>query len=496
MRATRGALFVLVLSCWGCHHADKGTSPPPGADLGVGPGDTSDMTPPPGGGSSDLASPPGGGSPDLAPPPGGGSPDLAPPTGGGSPDMTPTGPSCPSPTPPDPLRAQRDACTFAANAMPADTLGVSEQERAAIPIKHIIVVMKENRSFDHLFGQLHASGQPDAEPVPATWTNLDNNGVVVAPHHEVTTCDKSDPPHQWVEMHAQSDGGKMDGFVKSGANSSPASDGHFTMGYYDATDIPFYYWLANTFSIADHYFPSVLSGTWANRDYLVAATSSGIKNTGDKQFTGTIIFDKLDTAKVSWNVYTDDWAPLEFSVSWAPRKAWGRVSDFMAAANGGTLPSVSFVDADTPAAPPETDEHPPSDVQAGEDWTRKLYETIVHSPQWPETVLLFTYDEAGGFADHVPPPSSCAPSADQAEFTELGIRVPLIVVSPWARRHYVSHVVHQHTSILRFIELLFDVPAMTARDANSDALLDMFDFKCPQTVPIPDPPAAGTGRCM
>jgi phospholipase C len=357
--------------------------------------------------------------------------------------------------------------------------------------------MKENRSFDHLFGQLSTS-QHDVEAVPATWTNLDASGGSVAPHHSTTTCEKADPPHQWNEMHAQANGGKMDGFVKSGAQSSPASDGHFTMGYYDSTDIPFYYWLANTFSIADHYFPSVLSGTWANRDYLVAATSKGTKNTGsDPQLSGVpLIFDQLDQVKVSWNVYTDDIAPLEFSVAWGSRKKWGKVSDFLAAVKNGTLPAVSFVDATTAIAPPSSDEHPPADVQVGEAWTRSIYGAVVHGPKWPETVLFFTYDEAGGFADHVPPPKSCAPSADQSEFTELGIRVPLVAVSPWARRHHVSHAVHEHTSILRFIELLFDLPALTARDANSDALLDMFDFDCPNTMPVADPPAAGTGRCL
>ncbi len=422
---------------------------------------------------------------------------AATPDAGEAPAAIDAGPACPSAPAGDPLRAMREACTFTAGARVADTLGMSEAARHAMPIKHVIVVMKENRSFDHILGALSKSGQPDAEAVPATWTNPDASGAQVAPYHETSTCVKSDPPHQWDEMHAQSNGGRMDGFVSSGAHSSPPSNGHFTMGYYDSSDIPFYYWLASTYAIADHHFPSVLSGTWANRDYLVAATSNGTRNTGsDPQLSGVpIIFDKLDEQQVSWGVYTDDLAPLEFSVAWGLRKH-GKVADFMKALQDGTLPAVSFVDATTAFAPPSLDEHPPGDVQAGEGWTRSIYQAVVHSSAWPETVLFFTYDEAGGFADHVPPPSSCAPSPDQSEFTELGIRVPLIVVSPWARKHYVSHEVHQHTSILRFIELLFDVPALTARDANSDALLDMFDFDCPASAAVADPPAAGTGRCL
>lgn len=406
-------------------------------------------------------------------------------------------PTCPSTPATDPLSAQRDACTFAAGAKAADTLGFTDEMRQAMPIKHVIVLMKENRSFDHLFGQLSKQGQPDAEAVPSTFAPADKDGKPVAPFHQTTTCVQYDPPHQWDNMHAQCNGGKMDGFVTSATQSTPASDGTFVMGYYDNTDIPFYYWLANTYSIADRYFPSVLSGTWSNRDYLVAGTSHGTKNTStDPQLDGVpLIFDKLDTAGVSWGVYSDDIAPLEFSVKWGSRKAYQKVDALLASLADGTLPSVVFVDATTNFALPQLDEHPTGDVQAGEAWTKTLYDAVVKSPKWNETAMFFTYDEAGGFADHVPPPKSCAPSADQAEFTELGMRVPLIVISPWARRHFVSHQVHQHTSILRFIETLFDVPALTARDANSDALLDMFDFTCGNKDAIGDAPAAGTGKC-
>jgi len=406
--------------------------------------------------------------------------------------------SCPSAPPDDPLRSQRESCTFASGSKATDTLGLTADAQKALPIKHVIVLMKENRSFDHIFGQLSKSGQPDAEAVPATFTSADPSGAPVAPYHETTTCDKSDPPHQWDDMHAQVNGGLMDGFVKSGTKSDPPSDGHFTMGYYDATDLPFYYWLANSYAIADHHFASVQSGTWSNRDYLVAATSKGTKNTAsDPQLSGVpIIFDQLEQAGVSWNVYTDDLAPLEFSVAWGSRKKWGKVADFLAALKDGSLPAVAFLDATTELSPPGLDEHPPADVQAGEAWTRMIYDAIVSSPTWKDTALFFTYDEAGGFADHVAPPKSCAPSPDQSDFTELGIRVPLILISPYARRHHVSHAVHQHTSILRFIELLFDLPAFTARDANSDALLDLFDFACPDPTPPANPPTPGSGRCL
>jgi len=121
----------------------------------------------------------------------------------------------------------------------------------------------------------------------------------------------------------------------------------------------------------------------------------------------------------------------------------------------------------------------------------------VKSPLWEKSAMLFTYDEGGGYFDHVPPPEqACVARPQDAEFHELGVRVPLVAISPYARRHFVSHVQHEHTSITRLIELLFDLPALTARDANSDALLELFDFECPTKDPLPEAPAPGTGGCV
>jgi phospholipase C len=396
------------------------------------------------------------------------------------------------------LADRRAACEFTAGALPKDTI---EPQSCANPIKHVIVLMKENRSFDHFFGKLHDNGQPDAEAVPSSFTNLDPTGATVAPTHATTTCIQWDPHHQWEDMHAQSNGGKMDGFVtNAAAHNDPAdakvpnTDGHFTMNYYDQTDLPFYYWLGGTFALADRYFTSVLSGTWSNRDYLVAATSNGVKNTlEDPMFTGPIIFDKLDALGVTWQIYSDNsFFPLEGSVAWGNRKIQDDVATFYAALADGSLPSVAFIDATLN----DTDEHPWANVQRGEAWTRTLVEKLTQSPIWGSTVLFWLYDESGGFADHVPPPTNaCPPSADQAEFHELGMRVPFVAISPYAKRHFVSHAVHSHTSILRFIETLHDVPALTARDANSDALLDMFDFCGTPNTDVGTIPAAGTGGC-
>ncbi len=395
---------------------------------------------------------------------------------------------CPS-VPSDPLRSQRDACAFAKGATVAETLGVTPEKRAAIPIKHLIIVMQENRSYDHYFGALSTSGQPDSEAIPTSFANPDASNAMVKPYHLASTCLEADPPHQGAAMHAGWDNGMMDGFILSAKTAT--SNGHYVMGGYDATDLPFYYFLANTFAVSDRYFGATLGGTWANRDYLYAGTSDGVSDTNQATISVPTIYDALDQANVSWGVYSDG-TPRQNSLGWtSTHKGFASFAAFLSALGDGSLPSVAFVD---PGA--GQDEHPPADVQLGEKWGKRIYDAAIASPLWADLAIVYTYDESGGLADHVPPPKACLASPDQTAFDRLGVRVPMVVISPWARPHYVSHAVHEHSSTLRLIELLFDVPALTGRDANSDALLDLFDFDCgPALMTPPTAPAAGTGGC-
>lgn len=391
---------------------------------------------------------------------------------------------------PDSLAAMRDACAFAAGAHVRDTLAIDDATRARLPIQHLIVVMQENRAYDQYFGRLHDRGQPDSEAVPPTYANPDATGASVAPFHLASTCLADDPPHQWSAMHAGWNLGAMDGFVRSAASAT--SDGHYVIGAYDDGDLPFYYWLANTFAISDRHFGAVLGGTWANRDYLYAGSSYGVKNTGDRAITeARTIFDALDAAGVGWGVYTDG-TPRQDALGWDRTHAGVHLfMELLAQLHDGSLPAVAFVDPSGVA-----DQHPPNDVQGGEAWTRRIVLAAIQSPLWPSLAVVHTYDESGGMADHVPPPPGCIPSADQVEFDRRGVRVPLIVVSPWARPHHVSHVVSDHTSITRLVELLFDLPALTARDANANALLDLFDFSCPPPLLNPgEAPASGVDGC-
>ena len=417
------------------------------------------------------------------------------PDGAAPPDASPP-PACSSPPRTDPLLAQRQACAFQAGDHASKTLALTSQERAQIPLRHIVVVMKENRSFDHIFGGLKAL-QPEADVADSTFTNVDARDASVPFFHLPTTCVGFDPDHQWAAMHAQVGDGGMGGFVQSAA-SSTGGDGHFAIGHYAQADLPFDYFLATTFALADRYFPSVRSGTFPNRDYLLLGTSDAVTATQYLVWPDPslpTIFDELTAANVSWGVYADD-HPLEETLddpakNWATLNTWSPVSKLLADFANDTLPSVVFVDGTENVQ----DEHPTADLQVGEAWTKTIYDAAIASKAWSSTALLLTYDEGGGFADHVPPSSkACLVRPKDSAFFELGVRVPLIAISPWARRHFVSHVEKEHTSITRFIESVFDLPALTARDANSDGLLDMFDFACPPP-PIAPAPAPGTKSC-
>lgn len=412
--------------------------------------------------------------------------------------MTPdTGPgfeaSCPQPVPPDPLATQRAACMFTAGAKVRDTIGIGDAERAAIPVKHVVVLMKENRSFDQILGKLHDQGQPGTEAIPPTFSNKDAMNADVSPYHETSTCVEADPAHQWAQIHSCVNGGKMDGFVTNAA-ASTGTDGHFVMGYFDQTDLPFDYFIAKTYALNDRHFASVRSGTFPNRNFLLLGTAAGIMSTGTTFPDPSIptIFDSLDKAGVTWGVYSDG-SLLGGTLPWSPSHTGAHpFGDFIKALDDGTLPSVAFVDGIDYVE----DEHPPANLQQGEAWTKNIYDHALASKLWPSLAMFWTYDEGGAMADHVPPPNTaCVARPGDEAFVELGPRVPFVAISPWARPGYVSHVSQEHTAITRFIETVFDLPALTARDANSDALLDLFDFGCPHLLTPPAAPAAGKNGC-
>ncbi|MBK5290054.1 MAG: alkaline phosphatase family protein [Acidimicrobiia bacterium] len=370
-----------------------------------------------------------------------------------------------------------------------------------LPIDHIVVLMQENRSADSYLGQLSIQGQPgyEAEPVTGNPDPLNPLNPPIVPYHKTVYCDSSDLNHSWNGVHQEVNGGAMDGFTaandSASANADPADPtGARSMGYYDQSDLPFYYSLYNTFATNDRYFSSLQSQTFPNRLYLLAGTSFGHIRNDVARSTQKSIFELMDQGHVQWKIYGDQY-PLTYGslfFKYVADHAAGHVfpmSQYYADAAAGRLPHVAFVDPKLVASPKvANDEHPIANVQVGQKFVADVTNALMASPEWGSSAMFFTYDEHGGFYDHVAPPAAPVPdniapilqAGDTvAAFDHYGVRVPVAVISPYAKSHYVSHVVDDHTSILRFIEYRFGLPSLTNRDANADPMLDMFDFTNP-----------------
>ncbi len=253
---------------------------------------------------------------------------------------------------------------------------------------------------------------------------------------------------------------------------------------------------ANEFAIADHYHASVLGPTLPNRMFLLASTSDGYaSNTPHNRDTATLA-DNVSLREVDWKLYASglpSYATFVNKFIAQKDDHLRKIADFYADVAGGALPPVVWVEPELAKGTYDSnDEHPPADMQLGQLFTAKVIDAIARSPYWAHSAIFFTYDEHGGLYDHVPPPKACAPdnlsvdlSGEKPTFATLGIRVPFMVVSPYAKKHFVGHHVYDHTSINRFIEARFVLPALTARDANAEAPWEMFDFDKPPHVAPP-----------
>jgi phospholipase C len=380
-------------------------------------------------------------------------------------------------------------------------------------IRHIIFFLQENRSHDNYFGRMgqyrRDRGFNDPyDELPLSVAYKDKAGHLVSPFHFQTVCHENLSP-AWNETHYSVHGGLMDRFMQTTLASTIDPDGTRAMGYYDWTDLPYYYELAFRFGSSDRFFSSLMGPTIPNRMYMFAATSFGHIRP-DNAPTGTFwqqptIFDKLDQAGVSWKYYFQD-----NSVYLAQWSTWQRSSSkvlnisnwYTDVLNEATLPKVIFIER---AGVIGLDEHPNNNIQKGAANTKKILDALMNSPSWPSSAFVLTFDEGGGLFDHVPPatlekPDSIAPmlrTGDQpGDFNQTGIRVPLIVISPWSKPNFVSHRTRELTSILRLIQVRFGVPNLTARDAAADDMTEFFDFTSPQWLTPPALPAQPTtGAC-
>jgi phospholipase C len=287
------------------------------------------------------------------------------------------------------------------------------------------------------------------------------------------------------------------------------------MGYWDSTDIPFYYGLAETFPVCDRFFCSVFAQTYPNRRFLIAGTAAGIVSTSNEALAappppnGTI-FERLNAHNISWRNYYNDLPSVAVIPSVASKNPNNLVkaSQFFTDAAAGKLPAFSVVDPNFG----HQSEEDPQDIRVGERYAGDIINAAMHGPAWAKTLLIWTFDEHGGYYDHVPPPRAIRPDGIPPDITSppdipgaydrYGFRVPTVIVSPYAKRDYVSHVTHDITSILGLVETKWNLPALTYRDANADNLLDSLDlqgdpaFMDPPALPEPALPKSATTAAL
>jgi phospholipase C len=342
---------------------------------------------------------------------------------------------------------------------------------AATPLETIVISCQENRSFDHYYGyapQVQAAGFGP----PPGYSQPDADGNPHEPF-EFTALQTADPPHDWGSVHDQWNGGAMDGFYKS--SQAALGDGDAAIGYYTAAEIPFYYSLLDDSALVANFFCSLLGPTWPNRFYFAAGTSGGITTNGVwgyGVFDYPIILDLLDEAGVSWGVYNLGWDSVPYGntdnvfVFWDryahDQRTRGSKGSFINDARRGRLPQVSWLISSYARG---WDEHPPADVTVGMDLQEDVITALREGPQWDNAAFMLTYDEHGGYFDHVAPP--------QVDAYGLGIRVPMWIVSPYAKVGPVaSSLPCDFTSTLKLLEAVHGLPTLASRN-------DLFDTETP-----------------
>jgi phospholipase C len=335
----------------------------------------------------------------------------------------------------------------------------ANRRAADTPLRHVVISMQENRSFDQYFGYAPWIGSYGP---PAGYTQPDGLGGGVAPYHYESRS-TPDVPHGWNAVHEQWNGGAMDGFYTNA--------GIWALGYYTAADLPFYYSLHDSSTLCVNFFCSVLGPTWPNRFYLAAGTSGGITTNGVWGygiFDYPIILDLLDAAGVTWKVYNLGWDSVPYGntdnvfVFWKKyahdARTLGSKGSYLNDVRKGLLPQVSFI---IPSYARGWDEHPPADVSIGMGLQEELITALRESPIWESSAYIVTYDEHGGYFDHVEPPVLDAFGA--------GVRIPTWVVSPYAKPGYLDPTAYDITSILKFLERLHGLPTLASVNHLFDA---------------------------
>jgi len=406
------------------------------------------------------------------------------------------------------------------------------------PIEHVFVVMLENRSFDHMLGfsTIHGidaiTGAPTTieAPNPTNNWNTDTHGHRYVASPPAPWVMPADPGHEFTDVQEQLCGidGKYPHINNSGfvTNYSRIDPNHpdDIMQCYAPNQLPILTTLAQEFAVCDHWFSSMPGPTWPNRFFVHAASSGGLDHSpalpselssvlynGYKFDNGTI-YDQLDDENIGWTIYHGDAFPQVLAMSGMTAHLLdGHIKDFEDFSKDVNNPhyatSYAFIEPNygkfTSNFTCGNSQHPTDDVTRGDRLLKTIYETIRNSPHWDSSFLIITYDEHGGFFDHVPPPQTVAPgdsttdpenNHNNFDFKQLGVRVPAVIVSPLIPKGVIDHTTYDHTSVLATIENIFGIPSLTERDMHAHTLKHLLSLTLPRTdtpTILPEPAHSG-----
>ena len=398
-----------------------------------------------------------------------------------------------TPPPPPPDAGSVDAAEPAVDASTVDagTIDATQPDAAPpltpeqllAPIETIVVLCMENRSFDHYLGARKLIEGIPVDGLTATMKNPTLAGLDILVH-QLNNFAVADPPHSWNAVHAQWNEGAMDGFVKAHAGASQAD----VMGYHVRSDIPVTWAMADAFTTCDRWFSSVLGPTWPNRFYLHGASANGQKSNAPAGGFKSLFSRVAAAGKTHINYFSD--------VAWAVGGYFkfgdnGTIQSFFTAAANGTLPNFCIIDPGFFGAG-ANDDHPAHDVRLGQALIGSVYAALRQSPQWNNCLFVVTYDEHGGFFDHVPPPE-CVD--DHAEFRRLGVRVPTLVAGPYVRRGHIESTTFEHSTISSTATRRWGLEPLNARamaTADLSVVIDPAFIGNPQAGPElpPAPPVS------